>query len=409
MRRSYYLELEGGRGFRSLVVLAGVLVAGGLLSSWYMFEYGHIVSGMSNQVIWALPHVVAFFLLVSASGALNIDTMARVFGRTVYTPLARLSGLLALALLVGGLAILVLDLGRPDRLMVDMVNSNFKSVFDWNKVMYVGFATILAGYLFLQMARGFERWVAPVGLLAFIWRFMLTTCSGSVLGFLVARQAFSPIMAPLFISMSLVLGQAIFLLVIMAVCAGSGRPIGTNLLNRMARLLGIFTAATLYFAAVQHLGTLYAARNAAEEQFILFDGGIYPALFWIGYVVLGSLLPIGLVFSPAARQSRPVMGFAALLAVLGGFALLYVTIIGAQAYPLQLFPGMQVASSFGDGAIAFYQPSLPEIALGIGGLAIAALVTIIGVRLLPVVPMDLEDKTVELQARELAAEGSLAG
>ena len=66
----------------------------------------------------------AVFLIVAASGALGVASIASVFGRQLYKPLSRLSGLLALTLLAGGLAVLVLDLGRPDRLIVAMTYYN---------------------------------------------------------------------------------------------------------------------------------------------------------------------------------------------------------------------------------------------------------------------------------------------
>ena len=53
--------------------------------------------------------------------------------------------------------------------------------------------------------------------------------------------------------------------------------------------------------------------------------------------------------------------------VLGGLAQMYVLIIGGQAYPMELFPGFEVQSSFADGVVAAYTPSLDEIALGQGG------------------------------------------
>ena len=43
-----------------------------------------------------------------------------------------LSALLAIALLMGGLMVLMLDLGRPDRLIVAMTHFNFKSIFAMN-------------------------------------------------------------------------------------------------------------------------------------------------------------------------------------------------------------------------------------------------------------------------------------
>ena len=78
-----------------------------------------------------------------------------------------------------------------------------------------------------------------------------------------------------------------------------------------------------------------------------------------------------------------------MLVIVGAFALLYVLIIGGQAFPLDIFPGYQViSSSFGDGQVASYTPSLPEIVLGTGGLAIAFMITIVGVRALNFLPHD---------------------
>ncbi|MXY14809.1 MAG: molybdopterin oxidoreductase, partial [Proteobacteria bacterium] len=104
-------------------ILLGTLVLGalvGYLAAHHMDVEGHHITGMSNQIVWGFPHVAAVFLIVAASGALNVASISSVFGKVDYKPLARLSALLAIALLVGGLVILVLDLGRPDRLIIAM-------------------------------------------------------------------------------------------------------------------------------------------------------------------------------------------------------------------------------------------------------------------------------------------------
>ena len=71
----------------------------------------------------------------------------------------------------------------------------------------------------------------------------------------------------------------------------------------------------------------------------------------------------------------------------GGLAQLYVIIIGGQAYPLKLFPGFEVSSSFFDGVVAGYRPSLPELFLGVGGIALALLLTTLALRLMPFLPV----------------------
>ncbi|MCW8953178.1 MAG: polysulfide reductase NrfD, partial [Rhodospirillales bacterium] len=132
-------QVEGrSSGWYGLLVLFGTVILAGLGSTWYMEHNGHWVTGMNNQIVWGMPHVFAVFLIVAASGALNVASISSVFGRNVYKPLAPLSALLSISLLAGGLAVLVLDLGRPDRLIVAMTHYNFKSIFAWNIYLYTG-------------------------------------------------------------------------------------------------------------------------------------------------------------------------------------------------------------------------------------------------------------------------------
>ena len=103
-----------------IFLFLGFLIVVGLASSSYMEHEGHYVTGMNNQIVWGLPHIFAVTLIVIASGVLNIASMSSAFNKKLYKPLAPLSALFAIAFLIAGLIILVLDLGRPDRLIVAM-------------------------------------------------------------------------------------------------------------------------------------------------------------------------------------------------------------------------------------------------------------------------------------------------
>ncbi|NCF10469.1 MAG: molybdopterin oxidoreductase [Gammaproteobacteria bacterium] len=385
--RTRFLEVDTSKGYLLLLGLLGALLAAGLGAAWIMEHHGHHVTGMDNQIVWGLPHVFAVFLIVAASGALNVASIGSVFGKMPYKPLARLSGLLAIALLAGGLMILVLDLGRPDRLIVAMTTYNFKSIFAWNIFLYNGFFLIVAAYLWTLMDRTVSEHAGRVGLFAFVWRLILTTGTGSIFGFLIAREAYdAAIMAPLFIALSLVYGKAIFILVATGLFRGTGRELDTSLLSRLRVLLGTFIAAALLLTAAQHLTNLYAAEHLAAEMLILRDGGSITQAFWIGQILLGSLLPMWLLLNPAFRGNCGALLAACVLVILGGLATMYVTIIGGQSVPLELFPGMEISSSFFDGEVIHYAPSLPELGLGLGGGALALLVVLVGVRVLPFLP-----------------------
>jgi [DsrC]-trisulfide reductase subunit P len=400
MKTIEYREIAGrSLGYWAVLGLFGALVAIGLAAAYYMETQGHRVTGMTNQIVWGTPHVFAVFLIVAASGALNVASISSVFGRAMYKPLARLSGLLAITLLVGGLSVLVLDLGRPDRLIVAMTYYNFKSIFAWNIFLYTGFMALVAVYLWVMMERRMNPYSKPVGFFAFLWRLILTTGTGSIFGFLVARQAYdAAIMAPMFVIMSFAYGTAIFLLVMIAAYEGTGRPLGDAAIQRLKNLLGVFVASALYFVAIFHLTNIYMTEHHGVERFILLDGGPFTLVFWLVQIGLGGFVPLLLFYVPPFSGKRLWTVVGAVLVVVGGIGQMYVTIIGGQAYPLELFPGMEVRSSFFDGVVAHYAPSLPEVALGVGGVAIALLLTSIAIKVLPFLPKSLADEQLDPHA-----------
>lgn len=374
--------------FYALAAIGIFIVFLGYLGMHQMEEHGHIVSGMNNQVVWGLPHVFAIFMIVAASGVLNIGSIGTLFGQAPYKLRTPLAGVIAIGLLAGGLAVLMLDLGRPDRIIVAATHFNPTSVFAWNIFLYSGFFGLAVLYLWTSMEKRMGVWSKPVGYAMFAWRVILTSGTGLIFAFLVVRQAYaSALLPPMFIVLSFAWGMAVFLLVQSAMFAWHSKIISPAILKRMKNLLGLFIISSLYLVAAYHMTNLYFAKQIGFELFILRNGGIYPLLFWGGYLLIGSFIPLALIYLPKFGGNKSVVT-ASSLVVLGSFALLYVFIIGGQAYPLSIFPGYEVSSSFGDGQIAEYTPSLPEALLGFGGLAIAYLITLIGSRIFNTMPQD---------------------
>ena len=396
MRHVEFRETEvRSAGYPALLVLLALVTLSGVLAGHHMDVEGHHVTGMNNRVVWGLPHVFAVFLIVAASGALNVASLSSVFGRAAYEPLARLSGVLAIALLAGGLSVLVLDLGRPDRLVVAMTHYNFSSIFAWNMLLYTGFMAVVVVYLWMHMERRMQRHVRRAGIVALAWRIVLTTGTGCIFGFLVARQAYdAAIMAPLFVAMSLSLGLAVFVLVLLGAASATGRPLDDDLLRRFARLQALFVSVVLYFVVARHLANLYVAEHGTVERFLLVDGGQYPVVFWGGQILAGTLAPLAILWR--RRLSRSWIAAAASLVVVGGLSQLYGIVIGGQAAPLVIFPGKEVIEGgLVAGEPAGYVASLPELLLGLGGVAVSGLILVIAVRVLRILPERLGNGEAE--------------
>ena len=396
MKNLRYTSIEGNSSsFLALIGLFGFLILLGFIAFVTMEHEGHHITGMNNQVIWGLPHVFAIFLIVAASGALNVASISSVFDKKFYSPLAKLSAVLSIALLIGGLTVLLLDLGRPDRLIVAITYYNFKSIFAWNIILYTGFIAIVGVYLWTMLDWQVEKYKRIAGTTAFIWRLILTTGTGSIFGFLIARQAYdAAIMAPMFIIMSFSYGLAIYILVLMASFHWTKRELGDEVINRARKLLAIFIAATLYFTAVYHLTNMYATEHHGIESYILLNGGIYTMMFWIGQILIGSVIPLTLLYCPRPAQNTKMTAIASVMTIFGGLASLYVIVIGGQTFPMTLVPGYEATSSFSDGVITEYFPSIWELMLGLGGVGVALIIVTFALKIFRLIPESLPDELV---------------
>lgn len=385
-----YRQLGGPPArFWALLAALAVPLALGAAAYFYIEHNGHIVTGMDNQIVWGMPHVFAVFLVIAATGALNIAMAASVFGKTAYRPLAPLSALVSLALLVGGLAVLMLDLGRSDRMIVAITRLNSASIFSLRVILYDGFMASVGVYLWFLLERRMNRYVKPAAIVAFFWQMLLITGTGLEFGFNIGRPVYDSVLyAPMFIAFSSAYGTAVLILIVLAVCSWEGRSVSDDLLRRLKNLLGIFVGASLFFAVLFLAGKFELARSRDVARFLLFDGGVYTALLWLGQIGIGAILPLALLLR--SRASRATLAAACALVALGGLAQMYVTLIGGQAYPQILFPGFVETSSFFDGEIHPYTPSLVEVLLGLAAVALAAAIIAIALRALAFLPERLD-------------------
>lgn len=397
--RFFALEAKSPGYYIGLAIAAMIAAAGGL-AAWYMGSEGHYVTGMDNQIVWGLPHVSAIFLILISSGVLNVAAVGTMFKKAAYKPMVRLAALVSGVALVGGLAVLVLDLGRPDRLIVAMTHYNFKSIFAWNIILYTGLFVLVILYSWTLFERRMGRMTPVFGLLSLVWRFLLTACTGAIFAFIVARSAYdSALMVPQFLLLSLSQGMSVFILILVVVGRFTKVTPGNYILFRMKNLLGIFVLALAYFTIIGVLAKLYgASTNDALALYAIGDGFTYTLLFAVGYIGAGSLLPAFLFYVRPFSECRYAALTGVALVPMGGLVLLYTIIIGGQALPMPMFPGMIESSDFYDGVVNEYLPSLPEILLAVGGVALSAALLIFMLAVLRFLPSSLADSHLRPEA-----------
>ncbi|MBF0621820.1 MAG: polysulfide reductase NrfD [Magnetococcales bacterium] len=378
-----------GNSSKYLALLAGfgVLLALGAFSFLYVEINGHGATNMTNQVVWGLPHVFAISLLVMASGALNLASMATVFGAKQYKIFRRFSAFLAIALLAGGLAVLVLDLGRPDRMLLTMIHMNFKSMFTWNVFLYSGFVVLCFLYLWSMFQH--ERYVKLAGSAAFAGRVILTTGTGSIFGVIHAREVFhSAITGPTFVAVSITSGTAMCIMLLVATFHYTGRKLDKSLIHGLRNVLIFFTLLVFYLLVVEKFTKFYSPAFYDVESWILT--GPYAPLYWIGVLGMGIALPLAILFNPGMGNSIKGIMWACGAAIIGEVSFVAHVLLAGQSYPFNMFPGWEMSSAFLDGQVAAYSPGILELMLGVGGIGIAGLIYLIGIRFFRLLPQKAE-------------------
>ncbi len=378
-------RIKGNMSFLAMLGFSATIVLAGIWAAWRVEHVGHILNGINNSVPWGFPLVLATFLIVAASGALNLASISSVFGKQEYKPLASFSCLLALAMLAGGLFSLMLDLGRPMEVLQALTLFNFTSVFSINIIIYTVFFVVVGIYWMFSTFSPHGGATKAFGFASFIWRLVMTTGTGSVFAVLAGRSAMhTALLPPLFIALSLSLGLAMSIVSLhkAQMAAQRDNVCSGELVGKLRGLLATLVGVTFYMVLALHLIGISAPATREFERFVLVDGGGFPKAFWGGFVLLGTVMPLLLL---KFMRSRAGLLAAALCVVGGSLALVHVLVIAPQVFPADIFPGKIVDGAF-YGKPAEYGASFMEWLVGACGIGLAGVIMLLGMRVFPVLP-----------------------
>ncbi|MDG5776998.1 polysulfide reductase NrfD [Haloarculaceae archaeon H-GB1-1] len=400
----------GPRGKAWIGLLAALVVAG--VVAWgYQLTTGLVVTGMRNVFSWGL-YIMMFVLFVGLSaGGLIISSAPKFFHSDRYEGFARLGVLVSLGCItVAGLLILP-DIGRPERLYQFFTTPDFRSPMVWDFGIVVLYGVLNTWYLWLltrrdlaargsRLAFGVEDtdggrkrdrtllfWTASLAL-------PTAVALHSVTGWIFATQIgrgdwFSPLVAPVFIAKALVSGLGLLLVVSLLADRFTGFRVDREELASLGKILGIFLAFhVVYLLAAERLPHAWASHFefwAITGTFLVGES----AYFWL-WTVLGGAVPLFMLAVPSLRKRPSVIFTAGLLAVFGTmFEGIRLVFTGYNVANIDLPPGISVGGEYGGittdiwATTGSYTPTLVEVAITLGIVAIGALIVTLGLRYVP--------------------------
>ncbi|MDP9373419.1 MAG: polysulfide reductase NrfD [Chloroflexota bacterium] len=302
-----------------------------------------IVTGNVADPHWYWWIVFYFFFGGIAAGAYLIGAMSDLFSRREdgreNRAVARAAYLLALPLIALCGILLILDLGKPLRFwhMLVNVSTNQPAFKYWSPISYgswvltgFGLCVALSAVLAFAELRGITllgahrlgtgllgKVIAAIGA---VFALFFGSYTGVLLNHTNQRVwGDNTLLGALFMASAVASGAAALLLILSLARRRDGA-----VLERLER--------TDVIATVVELVLLFAllAVLAAVGRAGALAGGVLGVLLWLGVVLLGLLVPLGLNLRPRTLGARTPL-VAATLALIGVFLLRYVVIFSAHA------------------------------------------------------------------------------
>jgi polysulfide reductase chain C len=307
--------------------------------------------GLLKSADWPLLIDLYFFLGGLAGGAFVIATIAALLDARRFRDIVRAGYYLAFLAILPGPLFLILDLGLPTRflhmVMVSKPSTEIgmgalalgpfhlkifspMSAGAWALLAFSVCAFLAALDVFLEHrgGRSLGGLRRGVGVIGGVFAFFIAAYPGVLLG-ATARPLFISAhwLGALFLAIGATSGGAAIALVL-HVFGSQARESLPRLMRFVAFALILqLVALALFVISVSISGSVGIGKALA-----LLLAGPFSPTFWIGAVIVGLLIPLGLQFGGVLRKGSPSMAvLASVLILVGGFLTKYVIIAAGQA------------------------------------------------------------------------------
>lgn len=421
-----------GRGGRLwIAVLLTVCVIGAAAWVWQLTQ-GLRVTEMRNYVSWgAYMANFVFFIGISHAGTL-ISAILRVTDAGWRRPITRMAEAITVFALLVGAPMVLIDLGRPDRVMKVFTHGRLQSPILWDVVSITTYLTGSILYLYVAMIpdmpilarhareRGRSPWLVRLyEALSLGYR----ESPGHQRRLGLALAAMAAIIIPVAISVHTVVSWVFSMtlrpgwhstifgpyFVVGAIFSGTAAIITAMAVFRRAyrleryllplhfrhlgKLLLVLTLLYAYFTLSEYLTAWYGGIEPDRRLMELLAGETaYGLSFWL-WAVLGLFAPIGFLLFPGRRSISAIVT-AAVLVNIGMWVKRYLIVV-----PTLQTPFIPVEAA---GITPWYFPSVVEWAITGGALATFLLLFTLFSRLFPILSIwETAEDVAEATVREV--------
>ncbi len=388
----------------------------GVYAYYRQLDKGLVVTNMRDYVSWGIYiSNFVFFVAISLVGSL-ITAIFRLGNIHWSTPLTRIAEIIAVSAIAFASIIIIVDMGRPERLVNLFTHGRLQSPIMWD-VIVIGtyfFISLMLLYLpllpDLKIMNGLKekkgpKWMQKIyRFLGSFWKgskeqFKISNRSIAILSILIIPVAFcihtvtswlfattyrpgwdSTNFGAYFVSGAFLVGSGavVVAMYIFRRYYHLEKYITEKHFDRMGKAVVLLALLYLYFNVNEYLVPAFKMKKPEQAHLNNLFTGEYAPLFWFA-IIVGMIIPILVLVTKKGRKPLPMFIVGIMVVVCAWFKR-YLIVTPTLLHPF--LPMQEVPESY-----KHYFPSWEEWAIAMGSLAGALLIITFFVRIFPIIPI----------------------
>ncbi|HEY0751868.1 MAG TPA: NrfD/PsrC family molybdoenzyme membrane anchor subunit [Chitinophagaceae bacterium] len=395
----------------ALLLICGI----GIFAYYRQLSRGLVVTNMGDYVSWGIYiSNFVFFVAISLVGSL-ITAILRLLNVHWATPLTRIAEIIAVAAVFFAALIIVVDMGRPERIFNVFIYGRIQSPIMWDVVVITTYLFISLLLLYFPLLPDLKilinsklkvsGWLKKTyRVLGSFWRgtkqqFRITDRAIHILCITIIPVAFSihtvtswlfattyrpgwdsTNFGAYFISGAFLVGAGgvVVAMYVFRRVYKLEKYITEMHFEKMGRIVVMLALLYLYFNINEYLIPAFKMKKPEEVHLENLFTGEYALMFWFA-ITFGMIIPIIILLFRRGRKPLP-MFIAGVMVVVGAWFKRYLIVTPTLLHPF--LPMSNVPESY-----LHYFPSWEEWAIAMGSLSGALLIITLFVRYFPIIPI----------------------
>jgi Ni/Fe-hydrogenase subunit HybB-like protein len=403
-----------GKAGKLWVAFLLIICAVGLYNYVQQLINGLVVTGLSDTVSWGIYiSNFVFFVAVSLVGSL-ITAILNLLNISWRAPITGISEIIAVSGIMFAGLIIIVDMGRPDRLLNMFIHGRIQSPIVWDVIVVMTYMTISLLFLWFPLLPGvafcrdrmknIPKWQHKMyKFLALGWnnkpeQYEVVKKAITILSVLIIPVAlsihtvtswlFATTYRPgwdstnfgaYFVAGAFMVGAAAVITGMFVIRKFYNRYdeyITDKHFDRMGRLLVLLSFIYLYFTVNEYFIPGYKMKGEEAEHLRELFSGHFAPMFW-GVQIFGMIIPIIVLLFKRGRKPVPIF-IMSVMVVIGAWFKRYLIVIPTMQHPF--LPLQHVPE-----ATRHYSATFIEWSITCGSLAGALLVITMFIRYFPII------------------------